>query len=362
MPPRRADPYIIEAAAKALDVLELFRGGRGSLTVTEVSHRLGLVKSTAFRLLYTLEKKGYLDRGEDASYRKRRRYRIGVATIDSVTDFVVEVNRGIEAEAQRQGVDLVWTENQRDAKRTLANVDSLVLAGVDLIIVYSPLEELSHLIADRCAQAGIPVVSITFPIPGARLVGINNYRAGFVGGEAVGRQVERVWQGKLESVLLFDIPGNSPAQQARITGMLEGLRTVVPISDELVAHVHSDRTGSPPEAVVTALLARQPRLRRLVVLSYNDRNALGAARALEQANRSDHGLVLAQGADPAVRKELRRLRSPMWGAVAHFPENFGRKLMPLAIRVVDGEPAPAGVIMEHALLTRSTIGQYYSNA
>ena len=53
----RPDRYLIEAAARALDVLEIFNQ-QDEVRLSEVVEKLGLVKSTAFRLLYTLEAKG----------------------------------------------------------------------------------------------------------------------------------------------------------------------------------------------------------------------------------------------------------------------------------------------------------------
>jgi DNA-binding IclR family transcriptional regulator len=64
--------YSVEAVAKALDILEVFDGSE-ALTLNEVSRRVNLNKSRAFRLLHTLAERGYVDRGPDAS-----RYQLGV--------------------------------------------------------------------------------------------------------------------------------------------------------------------------------------------------------------------------------------------------------------------------------------------
>src|SRR5690242_15983146 len=53
---KKPDPYLIEAAVKVLDVLELFNSHE-TVRLTDVVEELGLIKSSAFRLLYTLEHK-----------------------------------------------------------------------------------------------------------------------------------------------------------------------------------------------------------------------------------------------------------------------------------------------------------------
>lgn len=50
------------SVTKALQLLDAFRGAAGALGVSELARRSGLPKSTAFRLLATLESGGYVER------------------------------------------------------------------------------------------------------------------------------------------------------------------------------------------------------------------------------------------------------------------------------------------------------------
>ncbi len=357
---RKDDPYLVEAAAKILDVLALFRAGE-ELSLSQVATRAKLVKSTAFRLMYTLEAKGYLERSAPRRFRRRRRCRVGFASVGAMTPFAVDVNASVTAEAARHGVDLVTAYNELDPARAVANVEDFVRVGVDLVIEYNPDEHISHVVADRCGRANIPIIAITFPVPGARLFGIDNYRAGITGGEGLGTEVKRVWSGKLDAVVFLDMQMGWPsaAQHARMTGMLDGLKNKVDVPDDLVTRLQCTTAGPAADAVVADFLKTHPRARRIAMFSFNDRNAIRAARVIERAGRADHVLMVAQGADAEGRQELRKLRGPIWGVVAHFPENFGRKLIPLALRVIEGEAAPAVVTVEHVLLTRSNLRQYY---
>ncbi len=64
--------YIVEAVAKAFEVLESFQGSE-DVTLGEVSRRVGLNKSRTFRLLYTMAERGYIARSDDGA-----RYRLGM--------------------------------------------------------------------------------------------------------------------------------------------------------------------------------------------------------------------------------------------------------------------------------------------
>jgi IclR family KDG regulon transcriptional repressor len=68
---REKSNYIIQAVAHALDVLEQFYGD-GELGVTELSKRLKLHKNNVFRILATLESRGYIEQN-----RSTENYRLG---------------------------------------------------------------------------------------------------------------------------------------------------------------------------------------------------------------------------------------------------------------------------------------------
>src|SRR2546425_11462931 len=53
--------YVIQSVSHALDVLEQFAGDAEELGVTELSKRLRLHKNNVFRLLATLESRGYIE-------------------------------------------------------------------------------------------------------------------------------------------------------------------------------------------------------------------------------------------------------------------------------------------------------------
>ena len=354
----RPDRYLIEAAARALDVLELFNE-REEVRLADVVGKLQLVKSTAFRLLYTLEAKGLIERTANGrGYRKRMRYRIGMLSISSSIPFVNEVDLGIEAEAKRAGLELMVRHHEFDSALLISEAESLLTKGLSLMLCYNPDEHASHVVADRCGSAGVPIIAITFPIPGARLFGVNNYRAGVAGGEGLGEQICRRWSGAVDRVIVLDISGNSPAQRARNTGMIEGLRANVRVPDAKILHVH---TGHDEGALqlMRRVLSDCAKDRRIAVLCYNDVNALGALRATEELGRGDQIAILSQGAVAEVRACLRKARSPLWSAVAHFPERFGERLIPHIVRVLRGEATPPTIYTEHVLLTRSNLDRYY---
>ena len=73
---RSKSDYVIQTVTNALRVLEAFRD-KEELGVTELSRRLGLHKNNVFRLLATLEDKGYVEQCADSD-----RYQLGVRCLE----------------------------------------------------------------------------------------------------------------------------------------------------------------------------------------------------------------------------------------------------------------------------------------
>jgi DNA-binding IclR family transcriptional regulator len=75
--------YLIQSVSHALDILESFTKTDRELGVTELSKRLGLHKNNVFRLLATLEQRGYIEQN-----RETENYRLGPKTLQIGSIFI----------------------------------------------------------------------------------------------------------------------------------------------------------------------------------------------------------------------------------------------------------------------------------
>src|SRR5512136_165647 len=75
--------YLIQSVSHSLDILESFTKTDDELGVTELSKRLGLHKNNVFRLLATLEHRGYIEQN-----RKTENYRLGLKTLQLGSIFI----------------------------------------------------------------------------------------------------------------------------------------------------------------------------------------------------------------------------------------------------------------------------------
>lgn len=78
--------YIIQAVSHALDLLEQFHGDVDELGVTELSKRLKLHKNNVFRLLATLESRGYIEQNKATE-----NYRLGLKALELGQTFIKQM-------------------------------------------------------------------------------------------------------------------------------------------------------------------------------------------------------------------------------------------------------------------------------
>jgi IclR family KDG regulon transcriptional repressor len=86
MAKREKNSYIIQSVTNALNLLEAFKADKDELGVTELSKRLNLHKNNVFRLLATLEAKGYIEQNKATE-----NYRLGVKSLELGQTFIKQL-------------------------------------------------------------------------------------------------------------------------------------------------------------------------------------------------------------------------------------------------------------------------------
>src|ERR1044072_6034586 len=108
-------------------------------------------------------------------------------------------------------------DDRYSPKTALRNADLLIKEGVNLVLEFQTYEHVAPIISSKFIDANIPVVAIEIPHPGAVYFGADNYRAGLIGGQALGRWARENWGGEVEALLLMELPIAGPLPQLRIS-------------------------------------------------------------------------------------------------------------------------------------------------
>jgi ribose transport system substrate-binding protein len=359
--------YVVKSIVHASQVLNAFQSKGDVLRLKDVVSRTGFNKGMCFRLLCTLRMCGFVEKISENHYRlvsntrSGRKYRMGYAAQGQDSSFPREVASGLLWAAQEANVEMVVVDNRYDPKVALRNADHLVREGVDLVIEFQTNEEVADAIATKFHDAGIPMIAIDIPHPGATYFGANNYEAGLLAGRYMGRWVNKHWYGSVEEILLVELRRAGSVPQTRILGTLAGVsETLSPSARARIVHLDGDgQFGATLECMRKHL--RTSRSKRILVGAANDSSALGALRAFQEAGRADHCAIVGQNAEPEARAELRTTNTRLIGSVAYFPEKYGTQIVRLALDMLEHQPTKPAVFTKHQLITPENVNHHYPN-
>ncbi|HZT68645.1 MAG TPA: substrate-binding domain-containing protein [Terriglobia bacterium] len=359
--------YLVKSIMHAAAVLRTFQFPGEILGLKDVASRSRLNKGLCFRVLYTLHESGLVEKVGENQYRlafspaRPRKFRIGYADQDRTSSFSREVFDGLVRACQRAQIELIMVDNRRDPKAALKNADRLIHEHVDLAVEFQIDEQTAPTIASKFQNAGIPLIAIDIPHPGAVYFGADNYAAGLMAGRCLGHYVKKEWQDTADEILLLEISQAGSLIRMRSDGMLAGIREVVPASNKWPV-LRLDAKGEFKAALdCVRKHLRTCNAKRILVGAANDPIALGALRAFQEAGRSSHCAVVGQNAEPEARAELRQSGTRLIGSVAYFPERYGDMIVQLATDILVGKNVPPAEFTAHQLITPQNVDRLYPN-
>ena len=289
-------------------------------------------------------------------------YKIGFANLTEDIVFTQLVREGIVSAAESMGnIELVLADNRLDGATALSNTENFITQGVDGIIHFQTDEAFGNVIMARARSNGIPVMAIDIPMPGAVFFGADNYFAGQLAGEALGSWVNDNWDGEANAMLMLELPQSGPIPAARMQGMLEGFQNAVstPLADDAIFRLDSKNTQEEAFRVVSDTLPAIPDATKIVAVTINDGTALGTIAAAEAAGRADQIMVVGQGADPSGQEAMITDGSRYLGATGYFPENYGDKLLPSMIDILECRPVAPSIYVDHVFITAENLCEFY---
>jgi ribose transport system substrate-binding protein len=367
MPDRSHDRYLVKSLVHAATILQAFQTPGEDLRLRDVVERTGFGKGMCFRLLHTLHHCGFVEKIDEKHYRlmavirPRQRFRIGYASQGQDSSFPREVHAGLLRAAERERLELIVVDNRYQPKVALRNAQHLIKEKVDLVIEFQTDEAVAPAIATKYLEAGIPLIAIDIPHPGATYFGANNYQAGLLGGRYLGQYAQTCWNGQVDEVLILELARAGALVGARSKGIVAGLKETIRLGDSVrVVALDGDGQFKASLEKVRRYI-RMSKARHVLVGAANDPSALGAVRAFQETGREATCAVVGQNAEPDAREELRSARTPLVASVAYFPERYGAGLVRLALDILSKKAAPPAVFTRHQIITAENVDHFYPN-
>ena len=290
---------------------------------------------------------------------------IGYAGLDDSQQHLIPVRDNVVKVAKEMGADVITVDNAGDGQRAVSNVDSLLLQGIDVLIEFSQDASVNPTIKEKCDAAGVPVIAIDIPVPGAPMFGADNVESGLMVGHALGDLAKENWNSEIDLVLLMDTPAAGEVVALRMNNIITGIKEKCPGFDESkVVSVDFKDDAILAQQLAADVLTANPDKRHILIGSINDIGAQGAFAAVEALNRDADCFIVNHGMSVQTRENLyevnRTGKQNCWrGGVSYFLEKYGEYVVPEAIKLAKGETVADFIYMDHLFIDASTIEQHY---
>jgi ribose transport system substrate-binding protein len=354
--------YLIPVLTKALDILELLQAENQPMVLETIHKRTKISKTTVYRILKTLVHRGYVGQGADRQYRhiaRPRKLRFGFGGQSAEMPFSEAMTASLRHAASVVGVDLVVLDNHYDAQVAIENAETFIRERVDVVIEFQVDEHAAPIIADKIAEAGIPLIAVDIPHPRATFIGVDNYRAGLEAGGLLADYALNYWGGRMDWMLGLDIEEAGQLVQSRITGAFQGVKARLPnLPVESFVRIDGRGLREKSHKVVLDFLNRHPKDKYILIAAANDTSAMGAIAAIRELSREKHVVVVGQDCVEEMLREMQTPGSPAIGSISHEVQLYGSKLVDLGLSLLRGETVAPYNYIEHRVVTPDLAGRF----
>ncbi len=247
---------------------------------------------------------------------------------------------GIEDWCNEHGITLLYAEAKGNAEDMMSACDNFLLQDIDILVDSNWNLAGGSALVQKCNAAGIPLISIDTLYEGENsyYVGVNNEGVGKLSGEAAVNSINEKFGGKIDYVVV-SYSAALEGLNVRTTCAIDGIREAgIEVPDENYFELECG-TGDATQMArqqMTDWLTAHP-VGTVAVVGGNCEMCLGFQAAIESQNREADVVMVSHGCDISAQAALKS-HSKLWvAAVDYMAYNYAETLMPLAVRLVNGE-------------------------
>ena len=282
---------------------------------------------------------------------------IGVPVYTMEHPFYIELMAAVEARCKELGVKLIYDDSNYDAVKQISIMENMITQGVDAMIVAAVDPKGIVPTVQKAQEQGVKIIveaNLLYDKDenalGETFVGIDNYAAAMLGGEAAGKKFAAEYAGKDAKIAIISYP----VEQAcidREKGFVDGFKKYVP-NAVVVASQNGEAVRDKSMSIMENILTANPDVN--VVFGINDDSALGALAALEARGITSGVIVVGfDGTDDA--KAAIKEGGIYFGDVVQDATKIGTECVNSAVAAAKGEKLPPVTAIDASFITISDI-------
>lgn len=254
---------------------------------------------------------------------------VGLAVSTLNNPFFVSLRNGAEAEAKKEGINLITVDAQDDPAKQQASVEDLIQKKVNVILINPTDSAAVANVVKEATSKGIKVVSLDRSVTGAD-VSAHIASDNVAGGKMAGEFLLEKLGGKGNIVELEGIAGSSAARERG-----QGFHQVVDgkADVKLLAKQPADFDRAKGLSVMENIIQGNKGIQG--VFAHNDEMALGAVKAIQAAGLKN---VVVVGFDATADAVAAVKAGTLAATVQQQPELIGQYGVQTAKKLIAGQP------------------------
>jgi ABC-type sugar transport system substrate-binding protein len=295
----------------------------------------------------------------DSSPAQERKVRVAFANVNDESSFGAIVLRGVRAAAkQRPDIEMIYYDNKNDAARSVENARAAAVVKPDIYVSYNVTPATNPQIGRVLKEAGIPILSVQTRVPDTPIFAVDNALAGYEACRRLSQAAKKRWGAKPPAIFLLTFPEGGPLFVERSDACKRAMAEELPGTPIQEQSTKND-TGR-ARAVTTDFLTRNAK-QKVIIWAHVDSMAIAAVTAARNSSREGDLLMSATGGEAAVLPEIRKVNGTYIGTFSFFPENWGRDILELAVKIAGKQSVPEVTRpAKQVFVTRENIDALYS--
>ncbi|MET8332342.1 MULTISPECIES: substrate-binding domain-containing protein [Streptosporangium] len=275
--------------------------------------------------------------------------KLGMSVSTLNNPYFVQLRKGAEDEAKKQGVALTVTDAQNDASQQVNQIQNFASQSMKAIIINPVDSDAAGPAVKAAERSKIPVIAVDRVVNGATVaqtVASDNVAGGKLAAQELAKQMGE--KGKV--AVLQGVPGTSAARD-RGQGFTEGIKAYPDI--QVVAQQPADFDRTKGLDVMTNLVQSNPGITG--VFAENDEMALGAVKALG-AKAGKEVKVVGFDGTPDGLKAIQA--GTLNASIAQQPQLLGQQAVQGAIKAAKGEKIEATVAVPVKAVNKDNVAEF----
>lgn len=283
----------------------------------------------------------------------KKQLKIGATFHSTYHEFFAEMIAGMKDEAQKSGVELIISDENQDAAKQNATIETFVQQGCDAIILLATDTEALNAAAIEAMEKGIPVITIdtelTDPNAYITFIGSDGYAMGQTVGNATKEYVEKEMGGKASIGILGWL--SNPVTARRADGFKDALKDVEGI--KITSEQEADSRDK-ALSVAENMLQGNPDINLLYGL--NEGTTLGSLAAVESQNMLEKVRVTGIDISADVIAAIEAGKIPF--IVTQQPETMGRVSIQSCIKAAEGESVEKNIMIPATVVNKDNVADF----